>query len=340
MSRPATVPAPVDYPCSDGTRLAESDFQLKPLVYALTALQTHFLDRAQVHVAGDMFVYFREGDPGAVVAPDVFVVFGAPKHMRSSYKLWEEPKAPDFVLEVTSRSTRAEDRGRKREVYAGLGVAEYWLFDPTGDWLAPRLQDSEAPRRSPPFSAPAPGGRNPAPPRPARSRTVPSMRRPRTVPPALREDPPPEVGRVRARQRRRHQRIARKCAEKLPVLHDIRSRFDAPGPERRGRELHAALCVALRGWSCLPRSAPRPRCSGSLVRPSPLPGRLSRNALARCVTSAPARRGRRFPAATPPRICHQVTAVGADLLELPLASQARPSPRPPPAFAGAEGATW
>ena len=140
MNRPATVPAPVDYPCSDGRPLAESDFQLKPLVYAITALQTHFLDRAQVYVAGDMFVYFKEGDPGAVVAPDVFVVLGAPKHMRSSYKLWEEPKAPDFVLEVTSRSTRAEDQGRKREVYAALGVAEYWLFDPTGDWLAPRLQ--------------------------------------------------------------------------------------------------------------------------------------------------------------------------------------------------------
>ena len=64
----------------------------------------------------------------------------APNHTRMSYKLWEEPKAPDFVLEVTSRSTRAEDQGRKREVYASLGVGEYWLFDPTGDWLAPRLQ--------------------------------------------------------------------------------------------------------------------------------------------------------------------------------------------------------
>ena len=60
--------------------------------------------------------------------------------MRMSYKLWEEPKAPDFVLEITSRSTRAEDQGRKREVYASLGVGEYWLFDPTGDWLAPRLK--------------------------------------------------------------------------------------------------------------------------------------------------------------------------------------------------------
>ena len=74
-----------------------------------------------------------------MVAPDVFVVVGAPVHKRMSYKLWEEPKAPDFVLEVTSRSTREEDQGRKREVYASLGVGEYWLFDPTG-YLAPRLQ--------------------------------------------------------------------------------------------------------------------------------------------------------------------------------------------------------
>ena len=70
----------------------------------------------------------------------MFVVIGAPNHTRMSYKLWEEPKAPDFVLEITSRSTRAEDQGRKREVYASLGVGEYWLFDPTGDWLAPRLK--------------------------------------------------------------------------------------------------------------------------------------------------------------------------------------------------------
>ena len=140
MNRPVPIPAAVDYPCSDGRPMAESDFQLEPLVYAITALRTHFADREQVYVAGDMFLYFREGDSEAVVAPDVFVVVGAPKHKRRSYRLWEEPKAPDFVLEVTSHSTRKEDQGRKREVYASLGVGEYWLFDPTGDWLAPRLQ--------------------------------------------------------------------------------------------------------------------------------------------------------------------------------------------------------
>ena len=140
MNRPVTIPAAVDYPCSDGQPMAESGFQLIPLLYAITALRTHFRDRDRIYVSGDMFVYFKEGDPRSVVAPDVFVVIGAPNHTRVSYKLWEEPKAPDFVLEITSRSTRAEDQGRKREVYASLGVREYWLFDPTGDWLAPPLQ--------------------------------------------------------------------------------------------------------------------------------------------------------------------------------------------------------
>ena len=54
MNRPVTIPAAVDYPCSDGRPMAESDFQLEPLVYAITALRTHFADREQVYVAGDI----------------------------------------------------------------------------------------------------------------------------------------------------------------------------------------------------------------------------------------------------------------------------------------------
>lgn len=38
--------------------------------------------------------------------------------------------APLLVAEVTSRSTRSEDWGRKRELYAQGGAAWYWLIDP------------------------------------------------------------------------------------------------------------------------------------------------------------------------------------------------------------------
>ena len=38
--------------------------------------------------------------------------------------------APDFIVEVLSASTEANDRGVKFDDYAAHGVAEYWLIDP------------------------------------------------------------------------------------------------------------------------------------------------------------------------------------------------------------------
>jgi hypothetical protein len=46
------------------------------------------------------------------------------------------------VLEVTSRHTRHEDTDAKPALYAQLGVAEYFRFDPRGDYLRPALQGS------------------------------------------------------------------------------------------------------------------------------------------------------------------------------------------------------
>jgi Uma2 family endonuclease len=134
------TPQRIHYPSSDGQPVAESDFQLQPLLYAVTTLRTHFQDRADVYVAGNMFIYYEEGNPEAVVAPDVFVVLGTTKRDRVSYMLWEEPKGPDFVLEITSRSTRTRDQGPKRGTYAFLGVQEYFQYDPTHDYLVPALQ--------------------------------------------------------------------------------------------------------------------------------------------------------------------------------------------------------
>ena len=135
-----TPPRKVHYPESNGLLLAETRFQYDSLTYAAGALDVHFRDRSDVAVEGNRLLYYVEGDPRSRVAPDVFVVFGVPKRRRRTYLLWEEGKAPDFVLEVTSRSTRHQDAGFKRDLYARLGVREYWLFDPTGDWLDPRLQ--------------------------------------------------------------------------------------------------------------------------------------------------------------------------------------------------------
>ena len=136
------APVEIDYPSSDGEPLAESYFQLIPLVYAFDALRRRYADREDVFVAADLLIYYRRGTRESV-APDVFVVFGAANRPRHSYLLWQEPKGPDFVLEITSASIREKDQGPKRETYRRLGVREYWQYDPDGDYLAPPLQGLE-----------------------------------------------------------------------------------------------------------------------------------------------------------------------------------------------------
>lgn len=37
-------------------------------------------------------------------------------------------------------STRSQDQGAKKGIYAFLGVREYFQYDPTGDYLNPQLQ--------------------------------------------------------------------------------------------------------------------------------------------------------------------------------------------------------
>ena len=143
MASPSLAPAKVHYPSSDGRPMAESDFQRTPLTYAVDRLRYHFRGRRDVYVSGNLLLYYQEGNPRAAVAPDVFVVLGVVNADRSSYKLWEERKGPDFVLEITSRTTHREDQGRKRKLYRSLDVREYWQYDPTGDYLEPPLQGLE-----------------------------------------------------------------------------------------------------------------------------------------------------------------------------------------------------
>ena len=142
MARVAVVPEPMDYPDSDGLPMAENESQFWPILYVGSALDRYYQDREDVYVVGNLLAYYQKAPPGQPisaaksVSPDLMVVLGAPKHMRSSYVLWQEPKAPDFVLEIASASTY---RSEKRVTYAGMGVSEYWQYDPVGSYLDPPL---------------------------------------------------------------------------------------------------------------------------------------------------------------------------------------------------------
>ena len=138
MARVVVVPEP-NYPDSDGLPMAENEAQFWPILYVGSALDRYYQDRDDVYVVGNLLLYYQQGDGSKSVSPDLMVVFGASKHVRSSYRVWEEPKAPDFVLEIASESTYRTDRGEKRDTYAAMGVLEYWQYDPVGSYLDPPL---------------------------------------------------------------------------------------------------------------------------------------------------------------------------------------------------------
>ena len=127
------------YPSSDGIPMAESDTQRIPLMDTSAALSLHFSDRPDVYVSADILIYYEMGNPRRCVAPDVLVVIGVPDHRRDSYFTWRDGKPPDFVLEITSNSTQARDATAKRDIYAAMGVTEYWRYDPTGRYFDPPL---------------------------------------------------------------------------------------------------------------------------------------------------------------------------------------------------------
>ncbi|NJL47073.1 MAG: Uma2 family endonuclease [Leptolyngbyaceae cyanobacterium SM2_5_2] len=132
------------YPDSDGQPMTESDATRDYLLYCVEVLRLYFKSRPNVYVSGNLFVYYEEGNPKASISPDVFVIFGVSHRKRRSYKTWQEGgKLPNFVLEITSRSTKRQDEEEKPCLYASLGVEEYFQYDPTADYLNPQLRGSQ-----------------------------------------------------------------------------------------------------------------------------------------------------------------------------------------------------
>jgi len=119
--------------------MAETDLHRDWMITNIQRLQRFYGGR-RVYVSGNLLIYYQEGDPRKSVAPDTFVVKNCRPGRREIFKIWKEGRRPNFVLETTSKTTRREDAGKKKRVYAELGVAEYFLYDPRGDWLKPPLQ--------------------------------------------------------------------------------------------------------------------------------------------------------------------------------------------------------
>ncbi len=73
--------------------MGETDWHIYWILRLRELLQTHYKDQ-RVYVGSDMFIYYEEGNPDKVYAPDAFVVFDCDPAFRRTFKLWEEDRVP------------------------------------------------------------------------------------------------------------------------------------------------------------------------------------------------------------------------------------------------------
>ncbi|QQE64225.1 hypothetical protein GFS31_09050 [Leptolyngbya sp. BL0902] len=136
---PAPSPDPIHYPSSDGEPVAETYVHFYALLATLEVLR-QYLEGRRATVLANQFLYYSQGMPKLRVAPDVMVIFDVEPGGRDNYKVWEESQVPSVIFEMTSAGTQDQDKTFKRTLYEQMGVAEYWLFDPKGEWVEGQLQ--------------------------------------------------------------------------------------------------------------------------------------------------------------------------------------------------------
>ncbi len=117
------------YPESDGKPMADTDLHYKWIVWLRQVLEGHFAQNPEVYISGNIMMYDIEGPLRTATSPDILVSFGIGQKLRRTYKVWEEGKAPDFVMEFTSRRTHRNDLDGKVAHYASMGITEYFLYD-------------------------------------------------------------------------------------------------------------------------------------------------------------------------------------------------------------------
>ena len=127
------------YPSSDGEPVAETYIHLYAILTTLEVLK-QYLSGQQATVLANQFMYYSQGLPRMRVAPDVMVIFNVEPGGRDNYKIWEEKQVPQVIFEMTSPGTKSQDQEFKKTLYEQLGVKEYWLFDPKGEWIPEQLK--------------------------------------------------------------------------------------------------------------------------------------------------------------------------------------------------------
>jgi len=84
-------------------------------------------------VGADQFIYWRQHDPHARLAPDIYVLPGVdPRTHVRAWKLWLDRVVPSFAFEIASQDWE-KDYFEVPARYDELGVRELVIFDPWSD---------------------------------------------------------------------------------------------------------------------------------------------------------------------------------------------------------------
>ena len=99
------------------------------------ALAQHFGSSDTTLVISEMPIGRNLRRRRGLLYPDLFIAFNVDREeaiARGGFAIDDQPKPPDFALEIASLNTAENDYTRKRTGYADYGVLEYWRFDNTG----------------------------------------------------------------------------------------------------------------------------------------------------------------------------------------------------------------
>jgi Uma2 family endonuclease len=125
------LPTEDDLPCDDGEPM-ETPRHREQMNLLIDTLKIHWSDRTGYYVGGNMFVHYDPENRRRSRGPDFFLVLNVEDRERKSWVVWREGmRFPDVIIELLSDSTRSEDEGPKKVLYAELfRTSEYYLYDP------------------------------------------------------------------------------------------------------------------------------------------------------------------------------------------------------------------
>lgn len=86
--------------------------------------------RVVAHAGGNTFLYYREGDPHARIAPDVYVLPGVPQEqLGKTWRMWELSAPPSLAVEIVSNDAH-KDYFDAPAIHSEIGTRELVVYDP------------------------------------------------------------------------------------------------------------------------------------------------------------------------------------------------------------------